>query len=325
MKQFFKMAIFSLLITACSQDDTVTETHSIEETKETESQTIKAIDSAMLSFASEDEFREFIKNRIENKENLLEEARTVFEKEGRLSLLLIYKSLEKTEAEKLGLKKEDIAIVDSPDSVLLSMLNSKGELRIGRHIFRIDGDFVYTYTSGNSSEIIKFIEAYNAREIEIKSGTTITFGDNLKVYKHKNTVEQAKANTNEKEIILFNGRKARMIARQWTGFYPHYSSIGSVTKTQVWSKVLWWSQWKDVKTDNRLEFDMTYTKKEAFTAPLAFGKKSHNYCNCLEAMDIYDWSAGFIPAEFYERDGFSKHWAHWYPATPNTVGTTMFY
>ncbi|WP_299432003.1 hypothetical protein [uncultured Aquimarina sp.] len=321
MKNILRVVVCSLLLIGCTQDDILIENEAIVTTNETE----KASESSMLSFESEDEFKEFIAQKMKLKNNLQEEARTAFEEEGRLSLLLVYNSLEKEEAERLGLKKEDVAVVDSPDSMLLFLLNENGEVRIKNTIYRIDGDFVYSYTPGFGKNINEFITANAEGDVRVEAGETINFGKNLTVFKHTNGKKKLAAKTTTREIHEFNGRKARMISKQWYGHWAFYSSIGAVTKTQEWSQVLFWSQWKDVKTDNRLEFDMTYTKKEAFTSPLAFGKKSHNYCNCYEAVDVHDWSAGFIPAEFTPRDGVSKHWSHWYPATPNTVSTSMYY
>ncbi|SEL16654.1 hypothetical protein SAMN04487910_1913 [Aquimarina amphilecti] len=323
MKNILRIIVLSTLLIACTQDDTVlqqeeTSINTKEETKE----------SSMLSFDSQDEFKEFIAQKMESKENLLDEARIAFEERGRLSLLLVYNSLEKEEAEQLGLKRENIAKVDSPDSMLLFLLNENGEIGIEDKIFRIDGDFVYTYTRGFGKVINEFIAANAKGDVKIQDGETISFGENLTVFKHENKIEEIteKSAFTTKVIREFNGRKARMIAKQWNGHWAFYSSIGSVTKTQEWSKVLWWNDWKDVKTDNRLEFEASWYAQDFFeVSPRIKSKSSHNYCNCYEAIDVYDWSAGFIPAEFTPRSGVTKHWSHWYPATPNTVGTWIYY
>lgn len=321
MKNILRMAMYSLLFVACTQDDITIENDV------TNANTEQKINESMLVFESQDQLKKFIAYRLESKTDLLEEARTDFEEKERLSLLVVYNSLEKEEAEQLKLNREEIAKVDSPDSMLLYLLNANGEIQIEDKIFRIDGDFVYTYTLGYGKKIDEFIEAHMAGDVMIEDGKTISFGENLTVYKHMNRRQQEiAAKSTTEEIHEFNGRRARMIARQWNGHWAFYSSIGSVTKTQEWSQVLWWSQWKDVKTDNRLEFTASWYAKDFFeVSPRIKSKSSHNYCNCYEAIDVYDWSAGLIAAEFTPRSGVTKHWSHWYQATPNTVGTWIYY
>ena len=166
MKNILKMAICSLLFIACTQDDF---------TKESEVENVNkihSIDDSMLVFESEDQLKEFVANKIESNTDLLEEARTEFDENGRLSLLVIYNSLEKEEAERLNLNREQIAKVDSPDSMLLYLLNANGELQIEDKIFRIDGDFVYSYTSGSGENINEFTEAYLSVEIRIEDQAT---------------------------------------------------------------------------------------------------------------------------------------------------------
>ena len=65
--------------------------------------------------------------------------------------------------------------MDSPDSMLLYLLNANGEIQIEDKIFRIDGDFVYTYIPGYGKKIDEFIEAYMRGDIKIEDGKTVSF------------------------------------------------------------------------------------------------------------------------------------------------------
>lgn len=325
LRNILIVAICSMFFIACTKDD--------EPIQEQETIIVdngqKRKESSMLKFESQREFEAYVKEKNASGIDLLEEARMVFEEEGRLSLLLIYQGLEKHEAERLELRKEEIPVVESPDSMLLYLLNEDGEIGIEDKIFRIDGDFVYTYTGGNGKAIDEFLEAYAAGDIRIKDGETISFSKDLTVFKHtnKSSEEEVKSSFPVEEIHHFNGNNARMIARQWNGHYAFYSSIGSVTKTQEWSKFLWWGHWKDVKTDNRLEWSASYYAQDLVfeTSPRIKFTEGKEYCNCYEAKKIYEWSAGLIAQEFNPRSGVTKHWSHWYQANPNTVGTWIYY
>ena len=287
----------------------------------------------MLVFKSADALKGYISELLETDTDLLDEARESAYERGRVPLLLVY-NLEAKEADGLGIKENEVAEVDSDDDMLLFLLNENGEIGIEDKIFRIDGEFVYSYSIGNSNDINNFTEEYQAGKVKIRPGDRIVYSKSLTVYMHTNTAKEVE------EGLMARGQHAykyfdsnhRMKARQFNGYWGFYSSIGAKTLVQKKKKFLWWSHWNTVKTDNRLEYSVAFRSSvtpgfPGYPSSLNVAKTGHKYCNCNQAQAIFSWSVGFpwAPEMYTPLEGQTKHWAHWYSSNPNTVSTTLYY
>ncbi len=323
MKKMIALIMLSIMIISCKEEEMSNPE------AENNVSVLKSRESNMLRFRSVDELKEFISVRHESEADLLDEARRMSE-EGKYNPLLLIYNLERKEAERLGIKERNIPTVSSNDDMLLLLLNENGEIGIEDKIFRIDGDFVYSYSEGGSSNIPEFLTAYNTGEIRVEKGDTYKFNKELTVYRHNNDPERE---SEEKAVrgatsYKYFSNNYRMKARQYNGYWLFYSSIGAKTKVEERKKFLWWSWWKTAKTDNRLEYQVTYKITSTFGfPPITLSKSGHRYCYCDSANKVYDWSVGFpaAPNVYKPLEGYSKHWAHWYSTNPNTVSTTMYY
>ncbi|CAM1372604.1 hypothetical protein [Tenacibaculum xiamenense] len=323
MKKMIALIMLSIMIISCKEEEITNPEN------QNDLSVLKSNESNMLRFGSVDELKEFISVQHENDEDLLDKARRMSE-EGKYNPLLLVYNLEGKEAEKLGIKERNVPTVASNDDMLLLLLNENGEIGIEDKIFRIDGDFVYSYSEGTSSNISEFLNAYNTGEIRIGRGDTYEFSKELTVYRHNNDSEREENREGVRGATSYKyfSNNYRMKARQYNGYWLFYSSIGAKTKVEERKKFLWWSWWKTVKTDNRLEYQLTYNVTSTFGfPPLTLTASGHKYCHCNSANKVYDWSVGFpaAPNVYKPLEGYSKHWAHWYSTNPNTVSTTMYY
>ena len=283
----------------------------------------------MLRFETVDELKMFISERLENETDLLDEAREMSESGKYNSLLMVY-NLEAEEAERLGIQEKEVPLVDSNDDMLLLLLNQNGEVGIEDKIFRINGDFVYTYSAEASYQIDEFLNAYNSGKVKMARGETYQFSKELSVYMHNNVRERSSeelAARSATSYVYFNSNY-RMKARQYNGYWVFYSSIGAKTKVEKRKKFLWWTSWNTVKTDNRLQYELSYRVDSTFGFPsIVLNASGHKYCYCNEANKTYSWSVGvpFAPEVYTPLKGETRHWAHWYSANPNTVSKTLVY
>ncbi|WP_132793943.1 hypothetical protein [Tenacibaculum skagerrakense] len=325
MKKILMLLIIASLAISCKEEEIISEApeETIEIIKRKEGK-------AILHFDNIDELQMFIKERVNADVDYLEEARQ-FSKEGRYNPLLLVYNLESNEAESLGIDEKSIPTVASDDDMLLLMLNEEGEIWIEDKIFRIDEEFVYTYTaSDGSGDINNFIEQYNAGKLEIQPGKTIEFSKSLTVFMHENGKDQNNYVERSQTNYQYFSSNYRMKARQFDGFWGFYSSIGSSTKVEKRKKFLWWTSWNTVKTDNRLEYDMSYEVRATPGFPpvnFVATASGSRYCNCNNAQRTYAWSVGFpwAPERYIPLEGESRHWAHWYTTNPNTVSVTLQY
>ncbi|WP_062061678.1 hypothetical protein [Aquimarina longa] len=324
MKKLVSILVFSVLFLACNHDD------GLQETNNTIVNSNKRGESKMLKFNSEEELERFILEKVESKVDLIDESKRELEREGRLSLLLTY-TLEKKEAERLRLKKENIPVVETYDNMLLYLLNENGEISINDFIFKIDEDFVYSYRIGHSSKINEFLEAYNAKKIKIESEKVTSFGEGLSVYKHNNaknieTKIYSKSGNSDYHSEQFNGANVRFVAKNWTTNFWFYHSIGASTEVQKENKFLWWSWYTPTKADNRLKYNVTFTVEPFFGLGSAstLTKTGNVYCNCNKASKTIHWTVKFSEDSAYSKvKGTSNHWAHWYSSNPNTLSKTL--
>ncbi|RLK00278.1 hypothetical protein [Tenacibaculum discolor] len=321
MKKIITVIMLSIMIISCKEEEVK------EKTQIKEIELSRESGSNMLRFATAEELKAFISQHHESETDLLDEARRMSE-EGKYNPLLLVYNLEVDEAEKLGINEKEVPLVSSNDDMLLLLLNEDGEIGIQDKIFRIDGEFVYTYTEGSSSQINEFLSAYKEGKIEIEKGKTIEYTKDLSVYMHNNKLERDDVSAKGATSYVYFNSNYRMKARQYNGYWVFYSSIGAKTKVQKRKKFLWWSNWKTVKTDNRLEYELSYKVYSTFGFPtVTLDASGHKYCYCNSANKVYDWSVGFpiAPNIYVPQEGQTKHWAHWYSTTPNTVSTTLIY
>lgn len=331
MKKYFLVLMLGIITMACQSE----QEQGIIENEAQRGIASKNIASKMLQFETVKELKSFINDRLESDSDLLEEAKEM-SSSGRYNPLLLIYNLESSEAKSLGINIKEVAKVGSDDNMLLFLLNQNGEIAIEGKIFRIDGDFVYTYTKGFSNTINEFLEKYNSGAIKLEKGKRIDYSKELNVYAHTNTF----IDVNVKEKAMARGvtahkyfdSKHRMRARQFNGFWGFYSAIGANTLVQEKKKFLWWSWWKTVKTDNRLEYNMAFRSKvtpgyPGYPSSINVAKSGHKYCNCNQAQAVYSWAVGFpwAPEIYTPLEGESKHWAHWYSSNPNTVSITLQY
>ncbi|WP_275314622.1 hypothetical protein [Tenacibaculum bernardetii] len=327
MKKYFLVLLLSIVAIACQdeQGQDIIEKEKVLATKNNESK--------MLRFKTVKELRFFINDRLESDSDLLEEAKEM-SSSGRYNPLLLVYNLESEEAERLGINEKEVANVSSDDNMLLFLLNEDGEIAIQGKIFRIDGEFVYTYTEGSSSIIADFLKEYNSGNIKLEKGKRMDYTKELNVYAHTNTNKNIKEELEARGVTVhgYFDSNHRMRARQFNGFWGFYSSIGANTLVQEKKKFLWWSWWKTVKTDNRLEYNMAFRSNvtpgyPGYPSSINVAKSGHKYCNCNQAQAVYSWSVGFpwAPEIYTPLEGESKHWAHWYSSNPNTVSITLQY
>ncbi|MFY7710015.1 hypothetical protein ACOSQB_05280 [Tenacibaculum sp. MEBiC07804] len=320
------LIIIATLAISCKEEEIISE--SPEETITTSK---RKEGKAMLHFNSVEELKGFIKERVESDIDYLDEARS-FSDRGLYNPLLLVYNLSANEAEEKGIEEKSIPTVASNDDMLLLMLNEDGEIGIREKIFRIDGEFVYTYTaSSGSGDITNFIEQYKAGKVKIQPGKTIEFSESLTVFMHENSIDKEQNYVEKSQTnYQYFSSNYRMKARQFDGFWGFYSSIGSSTKVEERKKFLWWSWWKTAKTDNRLEYDMSYEVRSTPGFPpvnFVATASGSRYCNCNKAQRTYAWSVGFpwAPERYIPLEGESRHWAHWYTTNPNTVSVTLQY
>lgn len=316
--------MLGLVLIGCeNQEETI-----LEETIKEEI-VLKEDTSGMLSFETAEALNSFIAERHEREADLLEEAKEMSQSGIYNPLLLVY-NLEADEAEALGLNEEEVAVVNTNDPMLLFLLNENGEIAIEGKIFRIDGEFVYSYKVGNENQIASFIKGYTAGKIKILKGKTIEYGEGLTVYMHENEGENYREDVKAKGVTTYDyfSNDYRMKARQYSGSWVFYSSIGSSTKVEKRKKFLWWTSWNTARTDNRLKYELTYRVYSNFGFPTVDRTASgHVYCNCNVANKAYSWSVGVpvAPEVYKPLEGETRHWAHWYTTNPNTVSRVIQY
>ena len=329
MKKCFLLLMLGIITISCQnlEDENILGKENLEEV------TVKRGETNMLSFETVKELKGFITQRLESDTDLLEEAKEM-SNSGRYNPLLLVYNLEAEEADKLGINAKEVAEVNSDDNMLLFLLNEKGEIAIKGKIFRIDGEFVYSYTEGYENEISAFLEAYSSGKVKVEKGNNIDYSKELNVYAHTNTKKEESKEVAARSATsygYFDGNH-RMRARQFNGFWGFYSSIGANTLVQKKKKFLWWSWWKTVKTDNRLKYNVAYKSNvtpgyPGYPSSINVAKTGNKYCNCNQAQAVFSWSVGFpwAPESYSPLEGETKHWAHWYSSNPNTVSITLQY
>ncbi|MEZ4874272.1 MAG: hypothetical protein R2793_02145 [Flavobacteriaceae bacterium] len=291
--------------------------------------------AVMLKFDSFDAFESFISQRVEANSDLNDEAEMMSNEEGYHSLLLIY-NLNLAELDDLGIDPNDVAIVNSYDSMLHLLLNKNGEVNIEGHVYRINGEFVYQYEDGFGYQIDEFLNEYNAGNIDIEIGTSIEYGENLIVYRHNNNenIEEEILGRSATADTYFTGGQYRMKSRQFNGYWLFYSSIGASTHVEQRKRYWffgWHYYWDTVKRDNRLRYELSYTATDVIntSSSITGYDGGLTVCNCNKANRTYTWSVGFPFAPYtYSPNmgsGQTDHWAHEYSVTPNVAEKTLYY
>ncbi len=274
MKKMFFLIMIAIMVIGCKDEEIIVQTDELDATNSTLSKTREV---GMLKFNSAKELQSFVAERVSSKLDLLEEARTFSERGVYNPLLFVY-NLEAEEAKEYGIKEKAVPTVASDDDMLLLLLNENGEIQIEDKIFRIDGDFVYSYQEGSGDDIDAFTEKYNAGGIQMKRGESIEFSKALTVYKHDNVVKEERENFVERNQTAFNffDGNHRMKSRQFHGYWVFYSSIGAKTLVERRKRFLWVTWWKNIRVNNRLQFELTYRVTSTFGFPTLFLNASGN-------------------------------------------------
>lgn len=334
MKKLVVLLCMSVFLFACSTDEAVEDLQQTTETQDVtkEGRANTEAPSEILEFGSFEELENFIRALQDSDTDLLDEARSMSEERNYHSLLFIYET-DLAQLDEVGIKIEDVAIVNSFDDMLHLLLNQDGEIKVGNQIYRIDGEFVYQYIEGTGDQIAQFLENYNAGDIRIEKGDSRQISEELLVYRHNNNENiEEELERGVTHYDYFTGGDFRMKSRQFNGFWWFYSSIGSSTKIQKKKRYWffgWRTRWDTVKRYNRLEYEMSYTANGIGIPSYTNSAGGFEYCHCNIARDTYDWSVGVPFAPFYYTpnagSGQSVHWAHEFSVTPNTEHRTINY
>ena len=303
----------------CQEEEVIT---NIEKADTSQVNLARLENKNILNFENFEELEKAIHEILESDIDILDRSITDLKEKGRISLLLAY-NLEEEELEKYGLKRDDIAKVDTGDRVLLHLLNSEGEISINRNIYRIDEDFVYILKENNkenNKEIIKeFLSEFKEGRIKVVNKKLLKYSNSLQVYKHGNNKKEKYAPVKRTEYGNFpNDGSVRVKARQFEGHWFFYSSVGALTKTEQY-----WNSWVNVETTNRLKFSVYFEAFSIFDphTPL-FGKKlKDDIIKRTYAIDkVFGFSIGSpAPLTFEAQDGLTQHQAGWYGNNSHTV------
>ncbi len=335
MKKLVTLLLVSAFLFACSTDEAIedlqqNETDALNLTQERRANT--ETPSEILEFGSFEELESFIRELQDSNKDLLDEARRMSEEANYNSLLFIYET-DLARLDEMGIKMENVAIVNSFDAMLHLLLNQQGEIKVANEIFRINGEFVYQYTEGSGNQIDRFLEDYNAGSVQIGKGRSLRISDELLVYRHNNNENiEEELERGVTQYDYFTGGDFRVKSRQFNGYWWFYSSIGSSTKLQQRKRYWffgWRTRWDTVKRYNRLQYQLEYTANGIGIPTTVHSAEGFEYCFCNAARDTYDWFVG-IPASFIyftpnAGSGQSVHWAHEYSVSPNTEGRTINY
>ncbi len=308
MKKIIVLMMMAMLVIGCQEGEVISE-----ENITIESGIQKSEEVGMLSFESFKELNSFVEEYKEA--DLLEKAKG-FAKQGNYTPLLLVYSLTEEEAGSYNLDKENVAKVNTQNSMLLFLLNKNGEIAIEGKIFRIDGDFVYSYTSGNGNDVDTFEEEYSKGGIKIKEEGTYKYGKDLSVYKHTNYVTEKDASlagrmTQSGYNYINNNLRLRGI--QFDEYWWFISFIGSATIVEKKVQILFWSQWVPTASENRLNYDMGYQVDFVSGGPsLNLITGDDVYQNTSILLRVYRWSFGFPAPERYTPSfGGSLHDTYW--------------
>lgn len=329
----------SALLFACSKDEVVEEIQQENDSLTlTDARNAEAESSAeILDFASFGDLENFIRELQDSDADLLDEAMSRSNETGYHSLLYIYDA-DLAMLDEKGIDMEQVPIVHSYDDMLHFLLNQNGEIKVANQIFRIDGEFVYQYEQGAGDQISNFLANYNSGEIRLEKGESEQISEQLLVYRHNNdediTGDLDKEATEDQRGVThydyFTGGQFRMRSRQFNGYWWFYSNLGFSTKVQQRKRYWffgWRYYWSTVKKYNRLEYEITYTGNGVGYPSYTNSVGGFEYCFCNIASETVDWSVGVPAAPFYYtiNSGQSRHWAHEFSVSPNTVSRTINY
>lgn len=333
MKKLVFIFCSLLLLASCAKEELTNEAQNESATEAN----VKASSVQMLEFESIGDFKTFVAANMEA--DLLDKTREMAA-DGFYSLLFIYES-NLAELDALRINSEEVAQVHSYDDMLHFFLNQNGEIAIEDKIFRIDGDFVYTYNPGYDGDIDRFVSEYEAGRIRISRGETIEYSENLSVYMHENNepLESNIAEPPERGVTITDnfancsGYGFRMRSRQFNGFWGFYSAIGSSTYVQQKKRFWffgWHYYWTTVKKYNRLHYGLEYHVNVLYGGPdFDDSASGHVYCYCNKAKKTYNWSVGIPVAPYFytpiSGSGETVHWAHEFSCSPDTEHRTIAY
>ncbi|WP_203293537.1 hypothetical protein [Luteirhabdus pelagi] len=335
--KIFQRGLFFLLtisfIVSCTVDD------KLESPTETDLVIQEKAAGNILEFGSFQELETFISDRLTSHRDLLDESRNMASSMGYYSLLYLYNS-NLAEIDSVGLRYEDIPIVNSYDDMLHLLLNQDGEIKIEDKTYRIDGEFVFQYTPTSERFIDQFLREYTEGTIQLDVNESVEYENDLLVFRHENDeiIEFVFDDERQTRGITINDNFSncstshRMKSKQFDGFYLFYSSIGASTKIQKRKRFWffgWHYYWSTVKRYNRLEYDVEYTGNSTLGyPPVTFTKKGHRYCHCNSASKTFDFAVGIpAPYNFSPNSGAGEtvHWAHEFTCNPDTEHRTINY
>lgn len=299
----------------CQEEEVITD---IEKGNTSEVNLTKSENKNVLSFANFDELEKTIYEILESDVDLLERSITDFKEKGRVSLLMA-SNFGEEELREYGLKRENIAKVDTGDRVLLHLLSYEGEIIIERTIYKIDEDFVYILKDNNKEIIRKFLTEFKEGRIEVTNRKLLKYNESLQVYKHGNNKKEEYVSVKRTEYGNFpNDGSVRVKARQFDDHWFFYSSVGALTKTEQY-----WNSWVNVETTNRLKFSVYFEAFSIFDAHTpVFGKTlKDDIIKRTYAIDkVFGFNVG-SPAllNFKVQNGLTQHQAGWYGNNSHTV------
>ena len=330
-KLYLLLLIFSV---SCAPDDL------IELNKNSDDKNKAKPSIEMLHFNTHEDLDRFIAEKIDREVDLLEEANRMSKEEGYNSLLYLYE-LNLAELDNIGLKFEDLAVVNSYDDMLHFLLNRDGELSIADKIYRINDDFVFIYTIGFENEITEFLAQYNTGSIQLENKELFQFSRNLAVYLH-GSIEYLDDALGRASIIYedyFPGNQYKLISKDFNNNFYFYSSIGASTKIKYHERYWffgWKYRWKTVKRHNRLKSEVSWTTfPDVYSYTYTNNSINHTIeCYCFSASKIYEYSTptlfgGTVQwADNYvgpKPGSVTIHWGHEYSVSPNLQYRYIYY
>lgn len=313
MKKIFLTALLLTCLIGCKEEEVISNTENEDVVEVSAS---KLDNKNVLNFRNFDELEKTIHQFIEKDKDLMEESIMNLKETGRVSLLLAY-NFEEDEARKYGLKKENIAKVNSDDQVLLYLLNSEGEIVVNETTYKIDENFVYVLKRNNREIFQKFLAEFKEGKIKTKDRKLLEYSEDLQVYKHGNSRESIHNVQQRTEYgSFFNDTSVRVKARQFDDYWFFYSSIGAITKTEQFRRVWFWSSWVNVITSNRLRFSVAYERFHFWSTnvPLGGNTMRDDINRRTYAINkVYEFCVGPPALYVYRaRLGFTQHEAGWY-------------
>lgn len=320
MKKVFFLIVMAIMVVGCQDEEIVVS----DVTTNNKTETIRD-DILMRYFNSFDELNYFVEKNEGS--DLLDLAKQE-SKEGNYNpLLLVY-----AEFSEEGKEIVDVPVVNTQSGLLLLLLNEAGEIGVKNHIFRIDGEFVYSFSvdmdaDARSQRAAEFLEKYAAGSFKLPEGDSMEY-DDITVYHHDN-----------KETTKSKTTSARTFNSTTTSINGN-TSLRGIGADEYWFFIsfVWFSTnveydsalpgvvnmlFNATKSDNRLNYDVgiqTSNVSFPFTSATSYyGIDVHETSRILWRLPKF--SFGFPAPERYTITlGGSLHDTYW-----GTSPTGSFY